>query len=65
VLRCKNSKKFMELVEANKLPENNPIPDEVRPIGFFSKEEFEKLELRSGVRNIMDKFGEHIFNHKI
>jgi hypothetical protein len=65
VLRCKNSKKFMELVEANKLPENNPVPDEVRPIGFLSKEKFEKLELRSGVRNIMDKFGENIFNHKI
>lgn len=64
VLRCKDAEKFMEIVNANKLPENNHIPEEVRPVGFLSRADFEKLDLREGVRNIMRKFGDEIFKHK-
>ena len=64
ILRCDNAHLFMKVVEENKLPEENHVKDEVRPIGFKTREEFEALDLRSGVRNIMNKFGDDIFGPK-
>jgi len=64
VIRCKNSVEFMRFVDENRLPENNHVKNEVKPIGFMSRTEFEALDLRSGVKNIMNKFGDDIFGPK-
>lgn len=55
VLRCKDPNLFMELMGRGNLPE------EVIPLGFLSRPEIEKLNLRPGVRNVMNKFADDIF----
>jgi hypothetical protein len=65
VLRCKDAEKFMKAINENKLPKENHVLNEVRPVDFLSRSEFEKLDLRIGVRNIMDKFGDDIFGRKV
>jgi hypothetical protein len=55
VLHCKNPDLFTNSV--GKTGET----DGVEPVGFLSRQDFSKLNLRQGVRNILDKFGDDIF----
>lgn len=52
---CKDPELFMKFVCDSK------IHDEVVPVGFLPREVFEKLNLRDGVRNIINRFGDTIF----
>lgn len=54
-LKCKDSNKLLELVGVDSKP------DGVEVVGFKDRNEFEHLNLRLGVRNIMNKFGDEIF----
>lgn len=55
VLRCNNPSKLEKLIGSGDKPHGVEI------IGWKTKEEFESLPLRRGVRNLMDKFGDDIF----
>jgi hypothetical protein len=56
VLKCKDSERFMDLVGTN------GDTDGVKPIGFVPRAEFENLNLREGVRTIIEDFGDLIFS---
>ena len=55
VLRCNDKNLFMQQVGAAQ------ELDKVRPVGFLSRGDFSDLNLRPGVRNILEKFGDQIF----
>ena len=54
-ITCTDPEKLMSLIGSDKKP------DGVEVIGFKTRQEFEALDLRPGVRNIMNKFGDEIF----
>lgn len=56
VLKCKDSVRFMNLVGTN------GDTDGVKSIGFMPKDQFENLNLREGVRNIIENYGDWIFS---
>jgi len=55
VLRCNNPSKLEELIGSG------GDTNGVEVIGWKTREEFESLPLRMGVRNLMNKFGDNIF----
>ncbi len=55
VIPCSRPDEFMAMVRAGL------GTDGVRPVGFLPRDEFENLDLRAGVRNILNKFGSSIF----
>jgi hypothetical protein len=55
---CKDPEKLIRAIGSN------GKTDGVAIIGWKTKEEFKALELREGVKNIMDKFGDLIFNNE-
>ena len=55
VIPCSLPEEFMAMVL------NGSGTDAVVPVGFLPRDEFENLDLRAGVRNILDKFGTYIF----
>jgi len=57
IIKCKDSNLFMELAG------RSGGIDGVSPIGFLPRKDFENLNLRQGVRNIINKFGDTIFNN--
>jgi hypothetical protein len=56
LIPCDHPGEFMKMVRGSK------STDGVEPVGFLTRDEFEKLDLRPGVRNIIDKYGSLIFN---
>ena len=54
-ITCTDPEKLMSMVGSDKQP------DGVEVVGFKTRQEFEALDLRPGVRNIMNKFGDEIF----
>jgi hypothetical protein len=56
VLKCKDSTQFMSLVGTN------GDTDGVKPFGFVPRDRFESLNLREGVRNIVEDYGDWIFS---
>lgn len=58
VLDCPDSEKFMKAVGKEQ------DPDGVESVGFISGKDFLKLNLRQGVRNIVDRFSENIVQFK-
>lgn len=55
VQRCINPDKLMRRIGSN------APPHEVEVVGWKTRDEFEALDLRSGVRNIVNNFGDEIF----
>lgn len=58
IIPCRDSERFLRLASQ---AHNH---DGVIPIGFVSREDFQKLNLRQGVRNILESSGDLIFGNE-